>query len=156
MVLPFTQKHVWGANNGKKCINHPLPNILSFQYFKTKMTSPILDVDFDFSRISMISHSRNHGNYDLDFKKKVIIAAEKSSNREAEKLFGVSESNIRRWRKLKGEIFGFGPSRADVIKKKRVIHLKGRLAKNEIVNRQHANSFVVKDMKSLKISPSGN
>lgn len=46
-----------------------------------------------------------NGNYDQEFKKRVILTAEQTSNRVAEKQFGVSESNIRRWRKLRDEIF---------------------------------------------------
>lgn len=43
--------------------------------------------------------------YDREFKQRVIVYAEKTSNREAEKRYGISESNVRRWRKLKEEIF---------------------------------------------------
>lgn len=74
---------------------------------------------------------RNHANYNVEFKKKVILTAEKTSNREAEKLFGISESNIRRWRKLKGEIFGFGPSLLDRNRKRRKLLLKGKVPKKD-------------------------
>lgn len=38
--------------------------------------------------------------YELDFKKKVALFAERKGNQEAKKRFGVSESNIRRWKKI--------------------------------------------------------
>ncbi|KAK9745314.1 BTB/POZ domain [Popillia japonica] len=43
--------------------------------------------------------------YPNEFKKKVILYAEKHNNSEAERVFGIAESNIRRWRKLKSLIF---------------------------------------------------
>lgn len=122
------------------------------------MSVPVLNVsDYSFTPIS--STQRIHGNYDLDFKKKVILAAEKTSNREAEKIFGVSESNIRRWRKLKGEIFGFGPLRtSDPRKLRRVIHLKGRLPTGAqvISGKPVTKSIVVNNIKSPTKKPTGN
>lgn len=41
--------------------------------------------------------------YDSDFKKKVAIFAERKGNQEAKRRFGVSESNIRRWKKIQRE-----------------------------------------------------
>lgn len=38
--------------------------------------------------------------YDIDFKKKVALFAERRGNQEAKRRFGVNESNIRRWRKI--------------------------------------------------------
>lgn len=110
------------------------------------MTTPILPA------AAVSSQLRNHSNYDQEFKKKVIIAAEKSSNREAEKMFGISESNIRRWRKMKGEIFGFGPSNLDKNKdKRRVIQMKGKLQKQE-----RLPSFIVEELKVLANNSSGS
>lgn len=97
---------------------------------------------------------RNHSNYDQEFKKKVIITAEKTSNREAEKLFGISESNIRRWRKLKGEIFGFGPSCLDRNRRKRKIHLKGRVQKR--VPGKGFENVVIEEFKMYQDSPSSS
>lgn len=44
--------------------------------------------------------------YNRTFKQAVVLYAERESNREAEKKYGISETNIRRWRKLKTELFG--------------------------------------------------
>lgn len=41
--------------------------------------------------------------YDPDFKKKVALFAENKGNQEAKRRFGVSESNIRRWKKIQKE-----------------------------------------------------
>lgn len=41
--------------------------------------------------------------YDPDFKKKVATFAERKGNQEAKRRFGVSESNIRRWKKIQRE-----------------------------------------------------
>lgn len=38
--------------------------------------------------------------YDIDFKKKVALFAERRGNQEAKRRFGVNDSNIRRWRKI--------------------------------------------------------
>lgn len=42
-------------------------------------------------------------NYDPEFKKKVALFAENKGNQEAKRRFGISESNIRRWKKLQKE-----------------------------------------------------
>lgn len=42
--------------------------------------------------------------YDPAFKKAVILYAEKKSNSEAQRRFGIHESSIRRWRKIKADI----------------------------------------------------
>ncbi|XP_019875972.2 uncharacterized protein LOC109603910 isoform X1 [Aethina tumida] len=47
---------------------------------------------------------RHCATYAPDFKKSVILFAEKKGNREARRRYGVCESNIRRWRRLKPEI----------------------------------------------------
>ncbi|XP_063930516.1 midasin-like isoform X3 [Zophobas morio] len=44
--------------------------------------------------------------YDLDLKKSVVIFAEENGNKEAQARYGISEANIRRWRRLKNDIFG--------------------------------------------------
>ncbi|XP_071057230.1 uncharacterized protein [Onthophagus taurus] len=46
--------------------------------------------------------------YPTEFKKTVVLYAEKFSNREAERTFGIAESNIRRWKKLKSILFSDG------------------------------------------------
>lgn len=38
--------------------------------------------------------------YEPEFKRKVAIFAERRGNQEAKRRFGVSESNIRRWKKI--------------------------------------------------------
>ena len=43
--------------------------------------------------------------YPHEFKRRVVLYAEKFSNREAERKFGISESNIRRWKKLRPILF---------------------------------------------------
>src|SRR5699024_7805013 len=47
--------------------------------------------------------------YDLDLKKSVVIYAEENGNKEAQARYGISEANIRRWRRLKEDIFGKSP-----------------------------------------------
>ncbi|KXZ75599.1 hypothetical protein TcasGA2_TC015970 [Tribolium castaneum] len=44
--------------------------------------------------------------YDLDLKKSVVIFAEANGNKEAQARYGISEANIRRWRRLKDDLFG--------------------------------------------------
>lgn len=44
--------------------------------------------------------------YEPDFKKKVAMFAEHKGNQEAKRRFGVSESNIRRWKKIFKEHVG--------------------------------------------------
>ncbi|GJQ85404.1 hypothetical protein Trydic_g10178 [Trypoxylus dichotomus] len=58
--------------------------------------------------------------YPNEFKKKVILYAEKHNNSEAERVFGIAESNIRRWRKLKSLIFSKGFV-SESAKKKRLV-----------------------------------
>lgn len=65
--------------------------------------------------------------YDREFKQTVVLFAESTSNREAEKKYGISESNVRRWRKLKDEIFNAPPrknrnKRRYVMKKSKIGH----------------------------------
>lgn len=43
--------------------------------------------------------------YDLELKKSVVIFAEENGNKEAQARYGISEANIRRWRRLKDDIF---------------------------------------------------
>lgn len=112
----------------------------------------LMEVDSS-GRIAIIRQMRNHGNYDQEFKKKVIITAEKTSNREAEKIFGISESNIRRWRKLKGEIFGFGPSALEKRKKKK-LQIRGRLLKKDAEG-GFAN-IIIEELKGQQDSPSNS
>ncbi|KAJ8984152.1 hypothetical protein NQ317_017803 [Molorchus minor] len=42
--------------------------------------------------------------YEPDFKKAVVLYAEQKSTSEAKRRYGISESNIRRWRRLKNDI----------------------------------------------------
>lgn len=42
--------------------------------------------------------------YEPEFKKKVVSFAERRGNQEAQRRFGVSESNIRRWRKIQRDL----------------------------------------------------
>lgn len=58
-------------------------------------------------RISRINIKTQH--YDRTFKQRVVLFSEIYGNREAEKKFEVSESNIRRWKKHKAEIFSAQP-----------------------------------------------
>lgn len=44
--------------------------------------------------------------YDLETKKSVVTFAEQNGNKEAQARYGISEANIRRWRRLKNDIFG--------------------------------------------------
>lgn len=55
------------------------------------------------TRWSRVNVKTTH--YDREFKQRVVLFAERYSNREAEKKYGISESNVRRWRKLRNEIF---------------------------------------------------
>lgn len=60
-----------------------------------------------------LQHSQKHSTeksirlksriFDPEFKKKVALFAENKGNQEAKRRFGVSESNIRRWKKIQKE-----------------------------------------------------
>lgn len=117
------------------------------------MTS--IELDDDLASNSLNSLLRNHTVYDEEFKKKVIITAEKTSNREAEKIFGISESNIRRWRKLKGEIFGFVPTKK-VAKSgtQKVIHLKGKLHARTLDEGKQFKNLILQELRNVKSEPS--
>lgn len=41
--------------------------------------------------------------YEPDFKKKVAVFAQRKGNQAAKKRFGVSDSNIRRWKKIQND-----------------------------------------------------
>lgn len=43
--------------------------------------------------------------YNADFKRKVILCAENNGNRAAAKKFSINEANVRRWRKMRAELF---------------------------------------------------
>lgn len=122
---------------------------MNYFYSNSKTMSTISLFDLDTA--SVISNVKNHGNYDQEFKKTVIIAAEKTSNREAEKMYGVSESNIRRWRKLKGEIFGFEPSTTQMKAKKIGQPIKRKVQKMHF-GKEYQN-FVVRELKSIRKQP---
>lgn len=47
---------------------------------------------------------RQCSSYEPDFKKAVVLYAEQKSTSEAKRRYGISESNIRRWRRLKNDI----------------------------------------------------
>lgn len=47
---------------------------------------------------------RQCSSYEPDFKKAVVLYAEQKSTSEAKRRYGISESNIRRWRRLKDDI----------------------------------------------------
>lgn len=72
-------------------------------------------------------------NYDPEFKKKVALFAENKGNQEAKRRFGVSESNIRRWKKIHKE---------NVIEKVAVLNASIKIKSN----RRHA---IVEDIPNM-------
>lgn len=49
--------------------------------------------------------------YSAAFKRKVVLHAEKTSNLQAQREFGVNKKNVRRWRKQRAELFSCKASR---------------------------------------------
>lgn len=57
----------------------------------------------------MAPTSRSH--YTAAFKRKVILVAERTSNLQAQRDFGVDEKNVRRWRKQREQLFNCAATR---------------------------------------------
>lgn len=73
-----------------------------------------------------------YNNYDLDLKKSVVRYAELNGNKETCTHFGISEANIRRWRRLKDDIFGKPDyDRGNLRLRKRIDYNRIKVEKNQ-------------------------
>lgn len=73
--------------------------------------------------------------YEPDFKRKVALFAQRKGNQAAKKRFGISESNIRRWRKIQKE------SVAEKVALKSTVGNKNSKRKNEDIPNKIGNAY---------------
>lgn len=95
--------------------------------------------------------------YDLELKKSVVIYAEQNGNKEAEARYGISDANIRRWRRLKGEIFSktknyerINTGRPDAVKKQKIKKEKQNYDYTEHDSHSSVGKLVMKKKKKNK------
>lgn len=90
---------------------------------------------------TMAPNRRCH--YSAAFKRKVIVAAEQSSNLQAGRDFGVDEKNVRRWRGQRNEIFACAATRTAFTGPKKGRHPEVEVALAEFVETQRSAALPV-------------
>lgn len=91
--------------------------------------------------IAMTPSRRCH--YSAAFKRKVVIAAEASSNLQAGRDFGVDEKNVRRWRGQRQKLFACAATRMAFTGPKKGRHHEVETALAEFVRTQRAAALPV-------------
>lgn len=89
----------------------------------------------------MAPNKRCH--YSAAFKRKVVLAAELSSNVQAGRDFGVDEKNVRRWRTQRERIFACAATRLAITGPRECRHHEMEMALADFVQTQRAAALPV-------------